>query len=482
MRRREFIGGAAAMTAPQPASRPNILLIMTDTHRPDAIGAYGNPAIRTPNFDKLAETGTKFANCWSQNPVCMPARATIFTGRYPSAHGVRTNGVRLPEKELTLPEQLRRNGYSTFGAGKFHFTPHHSAKVPTMKTHPAPWYGFEEFHTGEDGRRGEHAEWILEKYPEWAGKPDSQVPLELHNTSFVATHTMDFIRRAASAQRPFFAFASFVDPHQPYDPPGKYARMYREADMPRVRRRDGEHLSRPGHFRDFAQKFEALNRRALFHRTQSYGEVSFIDDALGRIMGVVDETQARRNTLIVFLSDHGDMLGDHDLFYKGPYHFRQCASVPFIVNWPGRVRSGKTVDAFVQQTDIMPTTLALAGIEAPPGVQGRSQEDVLTTDSLDTGYSDILIEYGVSGAVVPGSDSLDVNSPDLWTLRSQEWRLSYYPKLQTGELYDLTADPDEFVNLWDSSKHAARRSQLKERLLDRYIAARDPLPIREMPY
>lgn len=254
---------------------------MTDTHRVDAIAAYGNSAIRTPNFDRLAGGGVRFTNCWSQHPVCMPARATIFTGRYPGAHRVRTNGLRLPVTELTLPEYLRRNGYRTFGAGKFHFAPHYKGDVPTMATCPAPWYGFEEFHTGEDGRRGEQAEWIRREHARWAGKPDDVIPLGLHNTRWVANHTTDFLRRAAQEQKPFFAFASFVDPHQPYNPPPPYAAMYKEADMHPPLWREGELDGRPRHIADFSRKFKPLNDTVRRQRTQSYGEVTFIDDALG---------------------------------------------------------------------------------------------------------------------------------------------------------------------------------------------------------
>lgn len=483
MRRREFLGvGAAAAAGASAPSRPNVLLVMTDTHRSDAIGAYGNPLIRTSNFDKLAAGGVRFTNCWSQHPVCMPARATIFTGRYPGAHRVRSNGVRLPAAELTLAEQMRRNGYTTFGAGKFHFTPHYAGSVPTMATHPGTWYGFEEFHTGEDGRLGEQAEWIKREHPQWAGKPDDVVPRELHNTGWVANHTRDFLQRAARTGKPFFAFASFVDPHQPYNPPAPYSTMYKETGIPRPLLRAGEHNTRPRHIADFVRQYAQLNASVLRQRTQSYGEVTFIDDALGGIVETLDQTGLRDNTLIVFLSDHGDMLGDHSLFFKGPYHFRQCASVPLIVSWPSRVQKEKVVDGFVQQVDIMPTILALAGLEIPEGVQGRSQSPVLTTATSDTGYRDILIEYGVSGAHAPAANDLDINSPDLWTLRTAEWRMSYYPRLQTGELYNLAEDPEEFVNLWDNPKFAAQRSQLKERLLDRLLAARDPLPVRELPY
>ena len=469
---------AAAMQST--ARRPNVLLIMADTHRRDAIGVYGDPVIKTPNLDKLAAGGVRFLNCWSQHPVCMPARATIFTGRYPQSHGVRTNGVRLPLCEVTIAEAFRRAGYDTFAAGKCHFIPQLNGPLPTMETHEGPYYGFSEFHLGEDVRRGEQAVWIERNFPQWAGKPDHLIPIELHNTSWIRDHTVKFLKKAAETKKPFFAFASFVDPHQPYDPPPPYSTMYREQDMPPPLIRRGEYAARPAYLSKIVASQRPLFEHLTRHKTQSYGEVSFIDDAVGKMFATLDETGLRENTIVVYLSDHGDMLGDHYLFYKGPYHFRQCTNVPLMVSVPGAPTAGKVVEGIVQQTDLLPTLTALCEVEDPEGVQGRSQVSVLTGDSTDTGWDSALVQYGISGAHRPQAPPPDV--PDLWTLRTAGWRLSYYPKLKTGELYDISEDPEEFVNQFDNAKYAAERTKLKEQLLDRMLDAKDPLPVRETPY
>jgi arylsulfatase len=484
MNRREFITTSMAAAAAPPAARPNILLIMTDQHRMDALGAYGNPVIRTPNIDSLAAGGVRLTNCWTQHPVCMPSRASIFTGRYPSAHRVRSNGVRLPVTERTLAQSLMEGGYSTFGAGKFHFIPHYPYRspLPTLATHPQPYYGFQEFHLGEDGRSGEHWQWIQQNHPQYHLKPDDAVPHHVHNTGWVANHTVDFLKRSASAAKPFFAFASFVDPHNTYNPPAPYDTMYRERDMPALVARASERENKPAFYSRLYESHRPLVERAAFHRTQYYGEISFIDDSIGRILKALDETRQRENTLIVFLSDHGDLMGDHSLFYKGPYHYRHCASVPLIVNWPGRVTAGKVAEGIVQEIDVMPTVLDLAGLPAVPGVQGRSQKALLTSNSKDTGYSSALIEGGVSGVALPAAGEVGSGTPDVWTLRTMQWRLSYYPGQPAGELYDLNSDPDEFVNLWDRPGVETVRNRLKDELLDRILAARDPLPAREKPY
>ncbi|MBL8233665.1 MAG: sulfatase-like hydrolase/transferase [Bryobacterales bacterium] len=486
MTRRDLLGSLACLTqsaGAQAARRPNVLLIMTDQHRMDALGAYGNQVIRTPNLDALARGGTRFTNCWTQHPVCMPSRASIFTGRYPSAHGVRTNGIRLPRHEVTLAQAMLESGYDTFGAGKFHFIPHYPYRspLPTMESHPGPYYGFREFHLGEDGRSGEHWMWIQKTRPEFHGKPDHEIPPELHNSQWVASHTANFIRRSAVAAKPFFAFASFVDPHHSYNPPPPYRDMYQPRDMPPVRARAEEREAKPPHYRDLYDMYAKWGDPAR-HRAQYYGEVTFIDDSVGRILRALDESGVRDNTLIVFTSDHGDLLGDHHLYTKGPFHYRHCAAVPLIVNWPGRVRPGKTVEGMVQQIDLLPTIADLAGVRVPDGVQGRSQRAVLTSDSADTGYTSALIEYGTSGVSDPAAGDRDRAPVDLCTLVTRQWRLSYYPAMKTGELYDLSSDPDEFRNLWAMTRHDRIQRELKDELLDRVLMSHDPLPRREKPY
>lgn len=491
MNRRNFlasslsIASSAAAAAAEAAApeRPNVLLIMTDQHRMDAIGAYGNPVIRTPHLDSLATGGVRFTNCWTQHPVCMPSRASIFTGRYPSSHGVRSNGIRLPAREKTLAQSLLEQGYSTFGAGKFHFIPHYPYRspLPTMETHREPYYGFQEFHLGEDGRSGEHWQWVQKNYPQFHLKPDHEVPVEVHNSGWVANHTIDFLKRAASGGKPFFAFASFVDPHNGYDPPPPYRTMYREQDMLPIAARESERAAKPDYYRKLYEAHRPMVERAARHRTQYYGEISLIDDCVGRILGTLETLKLRENTIVVFLSDHGDMMGDHFLFYKGPYHYRQCAAVPLIVNWPGRVRRGKVVEGIVQEIDVMPTILDLLGCPAPLGVQGRSQKEVLLTDSASTGYTSAIIQHGVSGASLPSAPASD-GTPDVWTLRTLDWRLSYCPSLKTGELYRLEDDPGEFVNLWNLPGAERAQRALKDELLDRMLAIHDPLPVREKPY
>jgi arylsulfatase len=478
--RRKFlktVGTRAASLALSPAgpareassAKPNVLVIMTDQQRKDTIGAYGNPVIKTPHLDSLAKSGVRVENCYVQQAVCMPSRASIFTGRYPMAHRVRSNGVPLSTCEMTLAHVFAQNGYRTGGAGKFHFIPHYPYRspLPMMETHPELYYGFQEFHVGEDGRSGGHWVWIKRNHPEHDKTPDHQIPLELHNSYWSASHTVDFIRKCANRREAFFAFCSFVDPHHSYNPPTPYREMYKKEDMPEPVRREGELDDKPPHLRSRANKHGRMNEceRVAHNRTQYYGEVTFIDDAIGKILKVLDELKIRDNTLIVFTSDHGDMLGDHLLYYKG-LAYPQSANVSLIFDWLGHLKTGKVVEGIVQEIDIFPTIMKLVGIECPPGVQGKSQGKVLTANSDDTSYEYAYIEH-------PETD---------YSLRSSKWRFTYYPGKEYGELYDLESDPNEFVNLWNDSTLDKVKQELVKRLLDRIVGTRDPLPLREAPY
>jgi arylsulfatase A-like enzyme len=465
---------------------------MTDTQRLDDMGAYGNPVIKTPNLDRLANTGVKFNSCYTQYPACMPARAVIFTGRYPMANGVWSNGVPLPNDETTIAHVFAANGYRTGGAGKFHFLPHYpyqKTELPTMKTHPEPFYGFQEFHLGEDGRSGEHHQWIKENYPEYAGKPDHQIPIELHNTYWSAQHTIDFIKKCNENDEPFFAFCSFVDPHQGYNPPSPYREMYDEADMPDPIRREGE--LEGTRFESMANK-GAMKRhtdRLAYMRTQHYGEMTFIDDQVGRMVETVETLNLRDNTIIAFISDHGDMLGDHWLWWKGPFHYAGCTNVPFFINGPG-IQQGKTANGICQQTDVMPTLLELAGLEIPLGVQGKSLQSIATTDETETGYDYAYMVSVSNGAYSPDylgkskrpEDGKITGKTDTLTIRNHQWRFTYYTHSQDGELYDLENDPNEFTNLWDDPKYREKREELMMKLMTHTASARDPLPLRTRPY
>ena len=365
-------------------ARPNVLLVITDQQRADSLACAGHPAARTPNIDALAASGVRLARAFTTHPTCTPSRGAIFTGRYPSSHGARMTGMILPESERMLPAILRERGYDTALFGKPHFAPMGDyADCPSQEMRgfwkagqrpiEGDYYGFERvtFLGGHGhGVWGAYRDWLAERdataidrlrgvsldndqlsgrYPD--GLRDMfpyPLPAALHHSTALGEYVDEFIREAHD--RPFFAVASFPDPHHPFSPPAEYADRYAPADMPApvppdpdgyrafpphfgaAYRGDSGRFSGGGHV-NYSEISPAAMLRA---RALTCAMVECIDDAFGRILGALDDTGLRRNTIVVFTSDHGDFLGDHGFLYKGPMHFDGLVL--------GAVRLERTVD------------------------------------------------------------------------------------------------------------------------------------------
>lgn len=476
-------------------SRPNILCFITDQQRADHLSCYGNPDIQTPHIARLAAQGITCTEAYVANPVCMPNRASLFTGQYPKSHGVRENGMGLSPDTTTLPEMLRQNGYRTASFGKLHLKPygiepHNPAQLcETCETPehwdnghglPQPYFGLESVYftgghgpyifgdyMGDVGRethallRKEHAL----RTPSGAKESwKSAIPPEKHYTTRIADKTIEFIE-AADTERPFFVWCSFPDPHHPYMPPAPYCDMY---DPNAIRfapaRREGELAALPPYFAAChsgeqrvggltggAQISEADYREILAH---TYGMISLIDVNVGRVMDALEKRNFLENTVIVFMSDHGDMMGDHWLINKGPFPFRGLVRVPTIWRLPGAENAGHQTSAFVSAVDFLPTALDFAGVKVPHGVQGISYRDVLSGERPGI-RDEIYIEYDETYL-----------GDRLRHLRTDRWALTHFANSEYGLLFDLKNDPQELNNLWNSNNHFSVRQQLLLRLLD----------------
>jgi arylsulfatase A-like enzyme len=417
---------------PQANRPPNVLLIMADQLRADALGCAGNSIVQTPNLDALARGGVGFNNAYVQCPVCMASRAAIHTGRYPRALRMPSMGI-LPPEETTIAETLRRNGYATGMFGKLHLTPMGYTRLVLNSETPldvdhflgaagvdSPWsraaaedpmkrsYGFDETVGVEDSLWGHWLDWLEHESPEharyaqaenWRASRsalkygeharrmfhptvsdffDSRIPAELSASRFIVDRSIDYIRR--TAEKPFFVHCSFVDPHHPFNAPEPFNRMYEPADMPppppaelstypaALRGKAAETIERMQSFPDELLQWAQANY---------YGMISNIDDCIGRLLTALDELGLRDNTIIVFTSDHGDHVGGrHRLVYKSPPLFDDIMRVPFIINWPGSARgggiqAGRRIDGLVQEIDIYPTIMSLLGLPIHGGVQGH---------------------------------------------------------------------------------------------------------------
>jgi len=433
------------MPAPK---RPNLLLITTDQQRADCLGCAGHPVLETPYLDQLAAGGVRFRHAYTSVPACTPARAAILTGMDQWNHGRLTMaGDDALEYPATLPGELTRAGYQTQAVGKMHFHPQRRL------------YGFQHMVLDESGRRSgrfvsDYHRWFDEHregaygyrdhsldWNSWMARP-SHLPEHLHPTHWTAEEGVRFLQRR-DPSRPFFLWLSFARPHSPYDPPQVYYDMYAgRADIPAPH--VGEWAAEfdradPDVNAAFTRRSAAEVRRA---RAAYYGSVTFIDHQIGRVLYELqhwDPAEAA-NTLIVFASDHGDMLGDHHHWRK-TYAYEGSAGVPLLCRWPRGwdLPRGAVLDHPVELRDIMPTLLEAAGAEVPPSVDGRS---LLAAARGEPGWREwVMGEYTACYRHDQGMQYVtDGHEKYIWfhhTGRERFFDLDTDP----GECRDLAADP-----------------------------------------
>jgi arylsulfatase A-like enzyme len=504
----------------------NVLFIITDQQRADHTGFMGNPVVQTPNLDQLAERSTVFTNAWVTNPVCMPNRCSILTGRMPTAHGVIFNDRTLDWGANTFVRRFRAAGYQTALIGKSHLQ-HGMSKnsmVPfrgpgaAESPYPAGWdrvedferyldgvpdmpddfYGFEHIELSIDhGARasGHHLQWAIdsganrddmfvEYAPDAPGQHRSehwwqvyQPPYdeEFHSTNFVAERTINFIEGAANKAEPWLAYCSFPDPHHPMTPPGDWFFRHRPQDMVLPESRHDELTDAPEHLRLFSKLHprkqrdwvtpcgfgsDDLLRESI---AATYGMVEMIDDRVGQIIEALYKSGEAENTVIVFTSDHGDMMGDHSLFLKGFMHYRGTLQVPMMISTPG-VQASRS-QHLASSIDLGPTLMDLCEVDSYDGVQGLSLTPMLGDEGAVV-RDHVLIEDDIA----PVTAGLTPIPAKTRTLITETHR---YTRNSKGEqqLFDLDADPDEMHDLKTSA--TALRANMIEQLADALIEADD---------
>jgi arylsulfatase A-like enzyme len=529
-------------------TRPNILLFITDQHRFDYLGCSGHPVLKTPHIDSIAARGTYFERFYVATPVCMPNRATLMTGRMPSVHGARSNGLPLSLLSNTFVDALRAAGYATALVGKSHlqnFGPYPpilerppprpgdqvldasfaEAKKPIAndglydQEHPKRWaagrdfpmqlpfYGFEHVdlctaHGDQVG--GHYYVWLKSRRADADAlrDPNNQlphdyvcpqavrtpIPEELYPTAYIADKSCEWIDRHAAGDRdkPFFLMTSFPDPHHPFTPPGRYWSMYDPADMalPPSFQPGNRALARPvtwalaqreGGKADTAGQaaFAVGEREAREAMALSCGMIAMIDDAIGRVLGRLASRGLADDTVVIFTTDHGDFLGDHQLLLKGPAHYEGITHVPFIWAEPG-ARAAARTDVLAGTLDIAATILDRVRVQPYNGIQGVSLLPVLDGTGARLARDSMVIEDDQQRAVfgLPSGSRLR-------TLVTPRWRMTIAHGEAYGELYDLKNDPDEMDNLFEDAAHRGVRAELMEELAYRQLelADRSPLPM-----
>ncbi len=484
------------------------MIFCTDEQRSDHLGCMGNSVLQTPNIDRIAAEGVLFRNCYSSSPTCMPARATMITGLTNRASGVRSNGVSLPEDIPTLPGLLAEAGSRTHSVGKLHLktwgkpggfdvseveTPEQNPERrifwnrAMIRKSPDNYYGFQtqdSAHGHVNYISGDYKTWLDDNHPGafdgYACTNSDPKPLtidpELHYNTWIADRSIDFIREQSGRDEPFFLWCSFPDPHEPFAAVKKWSDVYDDVDieLPPCTTELSPH-SRSETMNAIGKGTEVQDpehvRKCI---RQTYGMVSHVDEQVGRVLGSLEETAMAGNTVVMFISDHGDQLGEHGLFHKGIYPYDAHAHIPFVVKVPWSEHKGQVVEDVVSMLDLAPTVLDLAGVEQPedelmsnwwrdkhqpvaPSLPGEVLTPVLLNGARPR-RRNALVEY----------DSDLVTPFDLLQMRwlvTNEFRLVHYAPTNEILLFDRRNDPHEMKNLARDPEYRSVVMDLLQQLL-----------------
>jgi arylsulfatase A-like enzyme len=483
--------------------RPNFLVIIVDQMNSFSLGWNGNDEVRTPNLDQLCREGVSFSRAYPANPVCQPSRASLHTGLTPRQHGLTTNGCNLDERIPTLTGALSEHGYRTHCVGKIHLQPF-STDVKDASGQPASWESRDLWNAGEitalplpfygyqsvdyvgghvnyvDGdyvndvesqRPGTKAELSREK--SYFSLPGSlswrmEIPPEWHYNDWITRKSIDFLKGVGEEN--FFLVTSFPDPHHPFCATRPYSEMYDPAQISLPA--NWEHAADPcgflerfstGKMRDWD---EGILRESI---AQTYGMITHIDDCVGRLREAVAELGLADNTVVVFLSDHGDYLGSHHLLFKGPWPYEPVVRVPLIWHTP-QGELGTRHSQPVSHLDFAPTVLDYAGIDqAAFDLRGGQQAApvILPGESLRA-----TIETGAppqqDGKLMEFDE--DGTSDEMCRYRmliTERWKICIYGGFGDGVLFDLENDPLELQNLWEDSDYIVVKAEMLAKLTDR---------------
>lgn len=464
-----LLGGhcLAAQNKTQP--KPHIFLIMTDQQRGDCIGRV-NPVIKTPNLDRLANDGVLFSNAYSSVPSSTPARAGLLTGLSPWNHGMLGYYKVAELYRYEMPRMLSQAGYYTIGIGKMHWHPQRNL------------HGFHQTLLDESGRVesedfiSDYRQWFQQKAPNV--DPDATgigwnehragtylLAEDLHPTVWTNQVAMDFINQHDLSQ-PLFMKVSFARPHSPYDPPKRYLDLYENANIPAPYVGEwaapfaGFPNTPDAAFGDFGVE-HAINSRRHY-----YAAITFIDDQIGEFIKLLKEKGIYDQSLIIFTSDHGDMMGDHHHWRK-TYAYEGSSHVPMIMKWPKSVKSavekGAVLVQPVELRDILPTFLNAASLAIPSDMDGRSmlelvkQKRAVWREYIDLEHATTYQESNYWCALTDGK------SKYIWFFRTGE-----------EQLFDISKDRSETINLAGKPDHKQKLELWRQRMVSHLSERGEP--------
>jgi len=448
LNRREFLkatGGAALglfflrnAAFSNVSGKPNIVFILTDDHRYDALGFMNKPWLKTPSMDRLAGEGVQFTNSFVTTSLCSPSRASFLTGQYASRHGVRDTHTPLPDDSVTFLEVLRAAGYHTGFIGKWHMS---GKGIPDLVAR-----GKADRMVSFSVNFGQGAYFDCPLIIDGMEKHQ-----EGYITDVLSDYALEFLDDRGN--KPFCLYLSHKAVHDDFRPPERYRGKLDDAPLP-------QREAAPFDRYPVAPSQEILLDN--FERNQQgyYEALMAVDDSVGRVLDYLDEKGLAENTLVVYAGDNGFLWGEHGLIDKR-YAYEESIRIPHLLRWPGLIpEGGKKVAEMVLNIDLLPTILHAAGIKTPGGVQGKSYLALCAGNNTPWRKSWLYEYFGDFG----------FPQPPIRAVRTEDWKLITYKKsyMQTrkfqDEMYHLAEDPGERNNLIDDPARADKRKELLREL------------------
>lgn len=491
-------------------NRQNIIVICTDQQRTDTLSCYGSKFLNTPGFDRIADDGIRYDRAYCTSAVCTPSRVSLLSGQYVSRHNIWSIGVNTGDDVTMVQHRLSDVGYHTGLIGKAHLEAYGAPKDQSNESiagfeqgygdWDGPYYGFSHVRLAlghvNYGMTGHYGAWLRQTFseeeieefktlrpvsnrPEFGGEAyRSMLPQAFHNSVWTVDGAVEFLETKTDDD-PFFLFVSFQDPHHPHALPEDHVASVRAEMVPEPNYTENELNDKPPHFR-LAREGKLPGSRFLgaeypmsgqgeghdFRdvdaqsardgRSHYYSMVGLIDEQLQKLWKELEDRGLYDDTLIIVTSDHGELLGDHGLWMKGPFHYDEIVRIPLLIKPPigAEYEAGTSCPDVVSLVDVVPTCLAAAGIDN-------------TGDDIDG--IDLLKTSRPSERTVFVETTQDWHSLVCKSAITSTHKLTWYAEEAFGELYDAETDLQEKTNLWEDPGSAELKTKLVSKLLDMQI-------------
>ena len=461
------------------AAPKNLLIIMSDQHKRDCLGAAGDRVARTPYLDGLARTAVRFSEAYCTNPVCTPSRASILTGLYTHNHESWNNSTPMPPRHKTIAHHFGRAGYMTGLIGKMHFVDGQTHGFD-YKLDFNDWFQFlgpktklyaDELSRANSGSGQPEIDDLWRDFGDpWRGSRTlderegpvavggvSKIPEEDHFESFVARESIRFLKRYGSQGQPFLLVCSFLKPHDPFMPAARFANLFRAEDMrlpdtfgkvnlSAVPSEVRSQIERNGPTPELRNLDEARRRMAFY-----YANLAQMDDCAGQVLQALRNLGLEQNTTVVYTSDHGEMLGEHGLWQKFEFYEASCG-VPLMIRSPSGKAGVCTMP--VSQVGLLPTLGELCNVPISSAIDGESFAEQVREPGVNRSRP-VFAEYNLR------------NPRAKYMIRDGEWKYSFWTH-DMPELYNLRSDPKEMTNLALRPEHRGDVARLKEKLFGWY--------------